>query len=281
MRHRSRSLIAVGAAVALGFGATVGLAGTASAASSNRALGLSSNGKTLSVFNLDTAKRTNGLGNVTGLSGDSKLIGIDFRVQDRRFYGVGNSGGVYVINSYTGKASKVSQLATPLDESADFAVDFNPAADRLRIISAGGQNLRHDVTTDATIADTPLAYSPAGAAPAVTAVAYTNNDLDAATTATTLFDIDTTTDFLAVQSPANAGTLVNEGKLGFDASPAAGFDIRTTVVNGRAVANNGFAALRNAAGGASSLYKIDLTSGKATRVGLFVYDVADLAVTQP
>ncbi|MEV7397414.1 DUF4394 domain-containing protein [Aeromicrobium sp. NPDC092404] len=281
MRHRLRSLVAAGAAVALGLGASVGLAGTASAASSNRALGLSSNGKTLSVVNLDTAKRTAGLGNVTGLSGDAKLVGIDFRVQDRRFYGVGNAGGVYVINSYTGKATKVSQLSVELDWNMDFAVDFNPAADRLRVISSGGQNLRHDVNTDTTTTDTPLAYNPAGATPAVTAVAYTNNDLDAANTATTLFDIDTTTDFLAVQSPANAGTLVNEGKLGFDAAPAAGFDIRTTVVNGRAVANSGWAALRPAGGGASALYRIDLSSGKATKVGSFIYDVADLAVTQP
>ena len=38
----------------------------------------------------------------------------------------------------------MSQLTIPLDGTV-FGVDFNPAADRLRIISDTGQNLRHNV----------------------------------------------------------------------------------------------------------------------------------------
>ena len=35
-----------------------------------------------------------------GLSGnDTALVGIDFRVQDGKLYGVGNGGGVYTIDA--------------------------------------------------------------------------------------------------------------------------------------------------------------------------------------
>lgn len=278
MRHRTRSLIAIGAVAALGLGATATLASSASAASTTRTLGLSSNGKKLTLFDIRTGDRLATVGNVQGLAGDTKLIGIDFRVQNKTYYGVGNQGGIYKIVSSTGKATKDSQLTVPLDESTDFAVDFNPAADRLRVISAAGQNLRHDLNTDATIADAPLVISPAvegQAPPAVTAVAYTNNDLSA-DTATTLFDIDANVDQLFLQSPANAGTLVNLGKLGLNATAIAGFDIQTTKAGG----NAGYASLRTASG-VSALYKINLLSGKATRVGFFDNDIADIAVPQP
>ena len=58
----------------------------------------------------------------------------------------------------------------------------------------------------------------------MTGAAYTNNDL-ATDTATTLFDLDTTLDQVALQAPANAGTLSATGKLGVDAGGDAGFDI--------------------------------------------------------
>lgn len=278
MRHRTRSFIALGAVAALSLGATASLVSSASAASTVRALALSSNGFKLTNIDLRTGALIKTVGTVQGLQGDTKLIGIDFRVQDKKFYGVGNQGGVYRIVVGTGKATKASQLSVPLDGSKDYAVDFNPAADRLRVISTAGQNLRHDLNTNETIADTPLAISPAAegqAPPEVSAVAYTNNDLDAAT-ATTLFDIDTNLDQLFLQSPANAGTLVNIGKLGVNVTSVAGFDIQTT----KAGANIGYAVLRTSSG-VSGLYKVDLLSGKVTRVGFFKNDVADLAVPQP
>jgi hypothetical protein len=61
------------------------------------------------------------------------------------------------------------------------------------------------------VEDTTLTTPPAtGPARGVTA-AYTNNDLNA-DTATTLFDINTTTDQVVIQSPANNGTLAPTGQ---------------------------------------------------------------------
>ncbi|MFJ3819325.1 DUF4394 domain-containing protein, partial [Streptomyces sp. NPDC090056] len=83
------------------------------------------------------------LGTVAGLKGDGKLVGIDFRVQNGKLYGVGDKGGIYTLDDKAG-AVKVSQLTVAL-QGKYFGVDFNPAANRLRVISDTGQNLRHNI----------------------------------------------------------------------------------------------------------------------------------------
>ena len=86
--------------------------------------------------------RAHDIGSVYGLQApDTMLVGIDFRVQDGQLYGVGNGGGIYTIDTYTAVATLVSKLTVGLD-GYFFGVDFNPAANALRIISNTGQNLR-------------------------------------------------------------------------------------------------------------------------------------------
>ena len=226
--------------------------------------------------------RVNNIGAVTGLSGDSALIGIDYRVQDGKLYGVGNAGGVYTISTDDGLATLVNNLSIALNGTS-FGVDFNPAADRLRIISDTGLNLRHNVNPGGvTINDGVLTYTAPPATPVaavgVTAAAYTNNDLNT-NTATTLFDIDTTLDQVSIQSPANNGILVATGKLGIDAADSAGFDIYSTLDgNGATVAVRGFAAL--ASGGASRFYSVSILTGRATPIAAFPASnqVVDLAI---
>ncbi len=218
-------------------------------------------------------ERTKSAGAVSGLIGDTALIGIDFRVQNGKLYGVGNAGGVYIVDPVTAVATLDSQLTVALSGTT-FGVDFNPAADRLRVISDTGQNLRHDLNSDTTTPDTGLAYVPAAVA-TVAAGAYTNNDLDP-TTATTLFDVDTNLDQIAVQSPANSGTLAPSGKLTLDVDAGAGFDIYTSLRGGVAVGNRGFATL--AAAGIPGLYRVNLLTGKATLIGKFDTTVVDLAI---
>ena len=82
-------------------------------------------------------------------SADSALIGIDFRVQDGQLYGVGNGGGVYTFIARRARPAWC-QLTLRSTARTSFGVDFNPAADRLRIISDTGQNLRHNVSAGGT-----------------------------------------------------------------------------------------------------------------------------------
>ncbi len=222
---------------------------------------------------------------VKGLKNDNWLIGIDYRVQNRLLYGVGDRGGIYTISTGTnfGRATKVSQLTVPL-AGQNFGVDFNPAANRLRVISDTGQNLRHNLddpvgtpaagttATDGTLAYPGVPPAPPNTAVQVTAAAYTNNDLDP-NTATTLYDIDTMLDQVVIQSPANAGLLAPTGKLTVDASQWAGFDIYM-----QGTGNRGLAVLNIT--GRSRLYDIGLTTGKATRLGSLPIgtQVVDLAV---
>ena len=215
---------------------------------------------------------------VKGLVGDVRLVGIDRRVQDGLLYGVGNAGGIYTLQPADAQATKVSQLSVALSGTA-FGVDFNPAADRLRIVSNTGQNLRHNVNTGGTtIADTTLTYPPATAAvTGVTGAAYTNNDLDA-NTATTLYDIDTTLDQVVLQAPANSGQLSPVGKLGVDVTGDAGFDIYSTVRNGTATDAVGYAVL--SVGSRAGVYQISLVTGRAHHLSAVpqTWQLTDLAV---
>ncbi len=241
------------------------------------AVGLTDGGTKLVTFSINKPNRMSDGVAVTGLDGDHSLVGIDYRVQNGKLYGVGNSGGVYQVSD-DAVATKVGQLSVALSGTF-FGVDFNPAANALRVVSDNGQNLRQpfgtgDSTTGATVVDGAL--NTAGTpAIGITAAAYTNNDLSAET-ATTLFDIDTTGDQVMLQSPANSGTLVATGKLGVAADPDAGFDIYSTVRNDRAVDVTGYASL--GVNGAYKLYEVDLLTGVTEYKGRFAKPVTDIAL---
>ena len=238
---------------------------------SPRAVGLV-DGTRLVTFSTDRPGKVKHTGALRGLQGDTRLVGIDARVQDKQVYGVGDRGGVYVLDVHRATATRVLQLSVPLEGTA-FGVDFNPAANALRVVSDTGQNLRQPFATPGapTVADTPLTTPPtAGTTTGVTAAAYTNDDLDEAT-ATTLFVLGTATDQVAVQSPANAGTLAATGKLGVDLTGDVGFDIAGTT---------GYAVVPGTGkdAGRSTLHEVSLLTGKATARGTLDAAVTDLAL---
>jgi hypothetical protein len=248
-------------------------------------VGLTDDGR-LVRFDTDSPGRTRGIGKVKGLAGDMSLVGIDYRVQDGKLYGVGNAGGIYTLSTGDAAATKVGQLTVALSGTS-FGVDFNPAANRLRVVSNTGQNLRHNLD-DATATTPPLAGNtmmdgnltvPPSTTPVmgVAGAAYTNNDLDP-NTVTTLFDLDTAADQIVVQSPANGGQLAPTGKLLVDAGPVAGFDIYSRTAFGTTQGNVGFATVSVL--GRSSLYQVSLLTGRLTRIGSFrpSAQVADIAI---
>lgn len=267
-------------AIAAVSAAAVGVPVTASATGSGGAdaVGLTHRGTALVTFDTDRPTKARKIGTVRGLVEDTRLVGIDRRVQNGKLYGVGNRGGIYTLSSRSAKATPAGRLSTPL-AGTSFGVDFNPAANALRVVSDTGQNLRQpfstgDAATAATVVDGSLNYL-AVPATGVTGAAYTNNDL-AADTATSLFDLDTTLDQVALQSPANSGALAATGKLGVDAGSDAGFDIYSNLVRGKTASVQGFATLR--VGDRTGLYSVDLLTGDADLEGHLPYAVTDLAV---
>jgi hypothetical protein len=226
--------------------------------------------------------REKAIGAISGLTGsDTALVGIDYRVQDGLLYGVGTGGVIYTLDTTTAAATLVSQLTVALD-GANFGVDFNPAADRLRVVSDAGQNLRHDLNTDTTATDDALDYPPGAPANTVgptatglSGAAYTNNDLVAAT-ATTLFVLDASLDQIAVQAPPNNGSLAATGKLTVDADAPLGFDVYSVLRDGATVQNRGFATF--AVAGVPGFYRVDLLTGRAALIAAIDTAWSDIAI---
>lgn len=189
---------------------------------------------------------------ITGTLAGEMIEAIDFRPVNGQIYGIGKAGNLYTINASSGAAMLVGMGSFGTLTGSYFGFDFNPTVDRIRLISDKGQNLRlHPLT--GMIAATDANLNPG--MPNVSAAAYANNFAGTATT--TLYDIDCAADKLYKQVPPNDGTLVEVGALGINIESANGFDIGS---------NSGIAYGIFTAGGKTSLYKIDLTTGAATRL---------------
>lgn len=229
--------------------------------------GVTADGLTMLSFRSQTPNVSGWVQDIVGFTGhDTYVVGIDTRPANGLIYAVGNAGGIYTVSTWY--LTKVGQLSVTLSGQS-FGVDFNPAADRLRIISNTGQNLSHDVGGNVTTAQTALTDGASGkAVTGVTAAGYTNNDNNTAT-ATVLYDIDTVANQISLQNPPAAGTLFPQGALGVDPALGSSLDVYSTLAGGRAVTNTAFAAIINPVTGRSTLYAVDLLSGFATSVGSF------------
>jgi hypothetical protein len=225
---------------------------------------LTTNNKLLS-FDRATPATIRTTATVTGLQAGENLLGIDYRPADGRLYGVGSTGRIYTLNGATGAATLKSTLAADSGDTSapftalvgtEFGVDFNPAADRLRIVGNTGQSLRVNVDTGATTTDGSINGGAANTA--ITAAAYTNSF--AGTAGTTLFVVDAANGTLYTQNPPNNGTLASPVPLGVAATSVAGFDIDART-------NTGYAVMT--VGGVRNLYTLNLgaAANPATLVG--------------
>jgi WD40 repeat protein len=190
---------------------------------------------------------------IQGISG--KVLGIDVRPADNMLYAVGADGGIYTVDLATGKATMKSKLEKTLAAGTWATVDFNPVADRMRLMSNDGTNLRVNVddgkvTTDGShkFADTDMHKAEK---PNIIAGAYINSVKGAKETA--LYDIDGTIGALFKQAPPNDGVLSAVGKLGVKATNVA-FDIWS---DGQGK-NDAWLLVGD------WLHSVDLTTGKAT-----------------
>jgi Domain of unknown function (DUF4394) len=194
---------------------------------------------------------------ITGVEGT--LLGIDTRPADGLIYGISTANNIYTIDADSGVATYVSTLNIPFEGGIISGFDFNPVADRLRLVGDNDQNLRINVDTGEVTVDAPLAFGSGdfneGVNPNVTAAAYTNS-FDG-TTSTQLYNIDTLLNDLALQNPPNDGTLTTVGDLGIDFDTLGGFEIVSA-----SEGDNTALALSD-----KTLYSIDLSSGAAYSLG--------------
>lgn len=230
------------------------LAVSATAASAATIVALQG-GTTLTSIDSDQKKVT---GSVK-LDGGASLVGIDVRPKDGKVYGLAPDGTIVTVDAATGKWQKVSQLSEKLPAGATISVDFNPVADRMRIVTSTGVSLRVNVEDGKAAVDGSLKYADAdamkGKSPMVTAIAYSNSF--AGTKETAMYDIDAAAGVLVKQAPPNDGILNTIGSLGMKPDGAIALDIMSDGKGG----NTAFLM----AGG--TLHTLDLTSGQAKAIG--------------
>ncbi|MEW6282743.1 MAG: DUF4394 domain-containing protein, partial [Candidatus Eremiobacterota bacterium] len=272
-------------------------------------IALDTSGANLLLFNSATPANLT-VRPVTGVLAGDTLVGLDIRPQTNRLYGLGFNAGagtvrLYALSPETGTATPVGITGafvaangiTPVPiQGPDFGFDFNPAVDRIRVVTSAGQNFRINPNTGAFI-DGDLDLGAAvpgvnqdgainGGTTTADGAAYTNNRQSV--TVTTLYALDAATDSIYVQNPPNAGTETLPTRVTLNGAPldftaVNGFDIApgvdVTANNMPVTAGSAFALLQS--GGASALYGIDLTNGQALLLGALPGAPRGLAVVPP
>src|SRR4029077_17168885 len=94
---------------------------------------------------------------IQGVNG--KVLGIDVRPADGMLYGVSGDGAIFTVDLATGKATMKSKLDTMLPAGSMATVDFNPVADRMRLIGSDGTNLRVNVDDGKVTTDGKLKFA--------------------------------------------------------------------------------------------------------------------------
>lgn len=215
-----------------------------------------------------------------GLKPGEQIVGIDYRVARGELYALANSGQLYRVDADKAELSPVGEpVPLPGDNAGPWGFDFNPTVDRIRVTSAQGYSLRRhpdtgvqvdgDPNTPSVQPDGNLRIDPADGTlrpTRIVAVGYTYNQKDEKLT--TNYAIDAAQGRLMVmgsvegQQPVvspNSGRLRDVGPLGVPAFQRAHFDISDT---------RNTAYLSTATGqGADQLYRVNLATGQATRLG--------------
>ena len=264
------------------------------------AVGLNSGADSLVLFRTDTPGTITTLP-ASAINAGETLTAIDFRPATGQLMGLGvnataNTASLYILDPKSGGATAVGSPGSiafttdgvvPIDlpdpATTGYGFDFNPMVDRIRVVVGNGLSFRVNPNTGAPV-DGNLGGASAitgtnpdgainGATTKVSAAAYTNAYPNL-TGVTTLYTLDEATNSLFIQNPPNTGTQTNQKTITLNGSPldftaANGFDITAdgaTVATSNALSPGyGWAALT--VGGTTRLYRIQLSTGKATLQG--------------
>ncbi len=227
---------------------------------------------------------------ITGIDAADQLVAIDVRPMNQQLYGLGinttaDTVQLYCIAPQTGWATKVGTAngmvttgGTKIElDALRYGIDFNPSADRLRVVNSSSLNFRINPTTGLCVdtdGNSGNGTNPDGTinggTTSVDEVAYTNNVPENGNV-TTLYALDSATDGLYIQTPPNNGTetlklsikvegipLLFENVRGFDIPVGVNVAASNTAVTG---SGYGYAVLE---AGTRRLYRINLATGDAT-----------------
>jgi hypothetical protein len=238
-------------------------------------------------FDVANPKTITNIGTISGLTSGQMLVGSDFRPNTGELFALGykssdSTAQLYKINLTTSVASPVN--GTPIKlalGTGPVGFDFNPAVDRIRVVSTNNKNYRLNPNNGAIAAvDLDLNYATGdvnfGKNPSVGTCAYTNSFIGS--TATTLYDFDDSLNVLSRQVPPNNGVLVTVGNIGISQNTAdASSDMDIYTMNN---VNTAFICLNTGNSTSDSLYGINLSTGGLTALGMIGngLDIKDIAI---
>jgi hypothetical protein len=159
------------------------------------------------VFSTDTPGTLIDTLNVTGLNPGELLVSIDIRPKTAQLYGVGVSGRIYVINPHTGQATVVGTGPWSTLPGMTFGADFDPVADRLRVVTTTDDNISFNPDTGEMTILPQLQLNPTIAE--IAGKTRFGDEMH-------LFGIDTASDSLVEIYPPDSGGISPLSPLGFN-----------------------------------------------------------------
>jgi hypothetical protein len=206
---------------------------------------------------------------ISGMASGESIVGLDFRPSNGKLYGMSSHGRLYVFDQRGPSGTAVSATAiAELGHRAWLGFEFIPNSDRIRVHGENGLNLRLHPDFGVVVAvDAALRYvsgdiaSSGGAV--IVATAYTNGEYNggSAPSSSVLFALDAANDALVTMTAPNDGQVRTVGRLGVDFTAHSSLDIAGS-------SQWALASLTTAANAdASTLYRVDLGSGRAQAIG--------------
>ena len=217
-----------------------------------------------------------------GLRAGERIVGIDFRVARGELFALASSGQLYKIDVAQARATAVGSPAVlPSTGATEWAFDFNPTVDRIRVANDVGFNLRLHPDTGAVIDGDPaqegvqfdarLAYDSKdtneGKTARIVGAGYTYNKQNDKITTNYALDgaLGTlvhqgTKEGVAPPVSPNTGRLFTVGSLGIGTFAHATFDISD-------VAPTAYAGVHNKDDKSTRWHRVDLATGKASFIG--------------
>ncbi|UOQ65224.1 DUF4394 domain-containing protein [Hymenobacter volaticus] len=220
----------------------------------------------------------------TGTPATQTLVGLDIRPSTNTLYALGYDASVasptanaqlYLINSTTGAATAFGSAIRLELGSGSIGFDFNPVADRIRVVGANRNNYRLNPTNAAAVfgaMDAQVAYTTGTNTPSIGAVAYTNSFNG--TTATALYNYDEVLNQLNTQNTAAGtatdGQLTAVGASGITVSTASATitpNVDLDIFSTAAGVNTAYMVANTGNTNNTAFYTVNLTTGAATLVG--------------
>lgn len=234
-------------------------------------------GGSLVTFDSATPGTITSIGALSGIAVGHTVWEIDARPLTGQIYAISTdtafNAQVYTVNTSTGALTpQGATFALPGTTGSVSSIDFNPQADRLRIVTITNQSYRWNPNTNLFVAqDTTVAYAAGdpnfGVAPNVVGVAYSNNVANANNT--TLYGWEYQTDSLVTIGGLQSNPSPNGGQMFTVNTPPgfltfnAGLDMEISGATGISYVTHDDAAT----GTSMNLYTRNLTTGAETLIG--------------